>query len=368
VIIGHADRIASRLDLTADLRAGAQAIYRAARVQAQLVSDLLDVSRIVSGKLTLDSSPVELAAVFDHATETVRTAAHAKASEIGIDLDPAAPVVIGDAGRLQQVLWNLLANSVKFTPAGGRILVSSVAHARTVEIVINDTGQGIDPEFLPFVFDRFRQQDGTSTRRHGGLGLGLAIVRHVVEAHGGTVTVTSEGPGKGARFVVTLPRPAVTVAALRPFNVKTDATAPTSFVTSPPAVDGPPLSGVRVAFVDDDDDARLLVGRILRQAGAEVVTAGATRELYSLLRDQPCHVLLCDIGMPDQDGYVVIASLRRDERERARDRLPAAALTAYSNPGDRERAMAAGFDGFLTKPFVAARLIELVGRLASRAT
>jgi len=330
----------------AGVRRGLETIERSARAQAQLIDDLLDVSRIISGKLRLELRPVDLREIIDAALATVAPAAEAKGIQLDKSYTPLAIPMAGDPERLQQVVWNLLSNAVKFSQRGGRVEVRlSPGEDSHAEIRIADTGQGIDPEFLPFVFDPFRQADSSTTRRQGGLGLGLSIVRQMVEMHGGTVRVESAGVGQGSTFIVTLPFVAGAVPhAARPQEL--------------PAVS---LRGLRLLVVDDDPDTRDLLWQILTDSGALVVTAASATEALSVLESAPPHILVSDIGMPGRDGYELI----RDVRSRwPSGDLPAIALTAFARADDRRRTLDAGFQAHLTKPFDAADLAATVARLA----
>jgi PAS domain S-box-containing protein len=336
-----------------------ETVERNARSQAQLIEDLLDVSRIVTGKLRLDIRTVDLAPVIDGAITSARPAADAKRISIRADLDPRLPRVSGDPERLQQVVWNLLSNAVKFTPEGGRVEVSTRQRDSQVEIVVSDTGRGIPAEFLPHVFDRFRQADQSTTRAQGGLGLGLAVVRHLVELHGGTARAESGGEGKGATFIVSLPAN----GAARPRDgdepPQADGKAPSA------SDEEPSLEALRVLVVEDDADARELIALALRRLGAEAVGASSADEALDLLSRERFDVLLSDIGMPERDGYSLIAELRALPPERG-GATPAAALTAYAREEDRDKALAAGFQAHLPKPISPAELIETVARLAGR--
>jgi PAS domain S-box-containing protein len=335
-----------------DFEHGLETIERNAKVQAQLVEDLLDLSRIISGKLRLEMKPLDLPAVMDAALDSVRPAATAKSIRLIPVLDAHAGPVLGDAGRLQQVVWNLLSNAIKFTPEGGRVdllLQRADGHA---EIVVSDTGQGIDPEFLPHVFDRLRQADSSTTRRHGGLGLGLAIVRHLVESHGGTVRAESRGEGKGATFTASLP--ILTPAA------SASPRAPVVSGSAQRADGGAALSGVRVLVVDDDPDALDLVSRVLKQSGADVRTAGSAAEALRAMSAYRPHVLLSDIAMPGEDGYDLIRQVRSAQGQTP----PAVALTAFARREDRLRALQAGFQSHVSKPVEPAELVAVVATLA----
>jgi signal transduction histidine kinase/CheY-like chemotaxis protein len=338
--------------LPSDLQRRAfEAIERNARAQAQLVDDLLDVSRIVSGRLSLTMSDVDLTAVVHSAIDTVRPAAAAKGVELEIaDQPPGRPIVAGDADRLRQVYWNLLSNAVKFTPRGGRIRVKVCVRDQAVEVIVADTGQGIPPEFLGHVFERFRQADSTASRRHGGLGLGLAIVRHLTEAHGGTVQAASPGDGRGATFTVRLP--------LRAMAARAEArAAPTPTSTS--------LGGLSLLVVDDEPDAREFLRLLLEAHGARVATAGSAGEALEILLHQSVDALLADLGMPDQDGFSLIAAVR--ELRPGGTLPPAIAVTAYAGIRERDRAMAAGYGWHVTKPVDADQLVSVVAAATNRA-
>ena len=345
----------------AEVARAVEAIQRGATTQAQIVDDLLDMARIVRGQLRLDVRPVELVPVIEAAIDTVRPAAQARGIEIAAVLEPRAGPVAGDAGRLQQVAWNLLANAIKFTPAGGRVEVR-LAHAGDhVELVVADTGAGIAPEFVPHVFERFRQADSSTTRAHGGLGLGLAIVRHLVEAHGGTVSAHSAGPGLGSTFRVALP---TAQARSRPREVETEA--PRAHRVQTPVPLPVPLDALKVLVVDDDHDTLDVVRQLLELAGAEVVSAASADEALALLRRTPPDVLVSDIGMPGQDGYELIRRVRGLSPDQG-GRIPAAALTAFTQADHRQRALSAGYQVYLAKPIEPGELTAAVARLAGRA-
>jgi signal transduction histidine kinase len=332
-----------------------ETIERNARSQAQLIADLLDVSRIITGKLRLDFRPVDLRRIIDSAQESVRPAADAKGIHLAISIGPLASPALGDTDRLQQVIWNLLSNAIKFTAKGGSVEVRLREVEGNAVIRVSDTGIGIRPDFLPYVFDRFRQAEGSITRTHGGLGLGLSIVRHLIELHGGTAEVESAGEGQGATFIVRLPLRAE--LAEDPL----DRTAVGRSVFQVPDL----LAGVRVLVVEDETDTRELLVVALQQCGAEVTAFGSVPEALAELDRALPHVLLSDIGVPGEDGYSLIRKVRARGPGLGGD-LPAAALTAYARAEDRQRALDAGYQTHLAKPVDPAELIAAVGRLAGR--
>jgi PAS domain S-box-containing protein len=340
------------------LNEGLGVIERNARIQTQLISDLLDMSRIISGKVRLDVQRVDLAPVINAAVDSVRPSAENKAIRLQKVLDPLAGPVSGDPNRLQQVVWNLLSNAIKFTPKGGKIEVLLERINSHVEITVTDTGQGIAPDFLPHVFDRFRQADSSTTRHQGGLGLGLAIVKQLVELHGGQIAAKSAGEGEGASFSVRLPV-AITRRApeSRRNRTRSDGTARDFDQIS--------LAGKKVLVIDDEADARDLIQRLLTERSAEVLVAeSANRGLELLKRERP-DVVLSDIGMPEKDGYEFIRDVRSlDEDEGGK--TPAVALTAFARSEDRTRAMMAGYQVHLSKPVEAPELIATVASLAGR--
>ncbi|MEX2221618.1 MAG: ATP-binding protein [Candidatus Rokuibacteriota bacterium] len=334
----------------ATLARGVEVIERNAQTQAQLIEDILDASRVITGSLQLSRGPVDLAAVINAALDSVRLAAEAKAIQLAVTLDPAARHLMGDASRLQQVVWNLLANAIKFTSSGGRVEVRLERVDGQAQLTVTDTGEGVPADFLPFIFDRFSQADSTTTRRHGGLGLGLAIVRHLVELHEGTVHAESAGEGYGTSFIVRLPQTEAAAQPARP--------GPT-----PSAGAAPALQGVQVLVVDDDRDALDMLTFVLTQAGAAVRTASSAAEALALLRWIRPDVLVSDLAMPDEDGYSLIRNLRAIERESGRE-TPAVALTAYVRVQDRARAVAAGFNLFVEKPVDPDELISVLAGIA----
>ena len=360
-ILGWATLVRQPGQDAGEMRQGLETIERNARLQARLIDDLLDISRIVSGRMTLEVRPVQLAAVVDAALNTVRSAADAKGIALESHADPEVPPVLADPARLQQVLWNLLTNAIKFTAPGGRVRAEVRRGGDGAALLaVSDTGQGIDAEFLPHVFDRFRQGDASTTRRHGGLGVGLALVKHLVELHGGTVAASSPGPGRGATFAVSLPL-APRQAREQPGTAAWRAEGGAHFEGSPGALDG-----VRVLVVDDENDARELLVALLSRCGAETSSASSAAQALQSLRAAPPHVLVCDIGMPDLDGYEFVRRLRSAERAAGAAPVPAVALTAFARPEDRDRALAAGYQVHLPKPLDAAELVITVRNLARR--
>ncbi|MBD1894363.1 PAS domain S-box protein [Coleofasciculus sp. FACHB-129] len=322
-------------------------IERNAQLQADLIEDLLDVSRILRGKLNLNISSLNLASIIQAAMETVRLAAEAKSIQVEASFDLDVGLVQGDSARLQQVIWNLLSNAVKFTPAGGQVNIRLERLDSHAQITVSDTGQGIESDFLPYVFDYFRQSDATTTRNFGGLGLGLAIARNLVELHGGTVGVESSGTGMGATFTVKLP--------LMPIQ----ATANQSSQSSEPASD---LNGIQVLVVDDEPDSREFVAFVLEEAGAKVMTATTAAEALTMLMRFKPTVLLSDIGMPDMDGYMLMQQVRTLSTEQG-GQVPAIALTAYAGDFNQQQALIAGFQQHLSKPIEPDSLVREISRL-----
>ena len=336
-----------------------ETIERNARSQAQLIDDLLDVSRIITGNLRLNVQRVELAKIIDVAIEAISPAAAAKSIQLDVETDREACTVAGDAGRLQQVVWNLLTNAVKFTPQGGRVGVSLSRVASQAQLVVSDTGQGIPQEFLPYVFDRFRQADSAASRRHGGLGLGLSIVRHLVEMHGGTVEVESVGDGHGSTFTVRLS--VVHAHDSRLTTQSTHSTVADEKKTSSARIN---LNGVRLLVVDDESDAREMLSAMLGGFGAEIKLASSTRAALDILEQWRPDVLISDIGMPEEDGYVLIQQIRALEAALGnRDMLAAVALTAYARAEDRARALAAGYHVHVAKPVEPSALVDAIRNL-----
>jgi PAS domain S-box-containing protein len=330
------------------------AIDRGARSQSQLIEDLLDVSRIISGKLQLNIKPVDLNTAMSAALETLRPAADAKGVALRAYARSAPAIVLGDFNRVQQIIWNLLSNAVKFTPKGGsaEIRIASSDNSR-VSIEVIDTGKGIEPEFLPFVFDRFRQADGSITRSFAGLGLGLAIVRHLVELHGGSVSVASEGADKGSTFTVSLPLMTAEVQETAISNGGPPALNPEHTV----------LRNARILVVDDDESTREILKLTFERYGSAVATADSADDAFNTVCTWIPQIVVSDIGMPQRDGYSFIDDVRRWETETCRGLTPAVALTAYARPEDRLKAIEAGFDAYVAKPVNPHELISLVASL-----
>lgn len=348
-----------QLDEEAATRA-VESIDRSAQSQSQLINDLLDVSRIISGKLRLEMRTITLLSVVEMALDTVKPAIQAKGITLEVDLDAEVGSTAGDPDRLQQVVWNLLTNAVKFSNKGGRISVRLERSGSNALLTVQDDGVGIDPQFLPFVFHPFRQGDGGSTRKHPGLGLGLAIVRQLVELHGGRVRVASPGKGKGSLFTVTLP---VRISGEEPAAAVAPGSVEVAANSRPGSL--PDLKGVSVLVVDDDEDAREILSTVLVQAGASVTKAADTAEALAHLEHQVPTILLSDIGMPGQDGYAFIRELRRREADKG-GRVPAVALTAYARSDDRFRALASGFQMHIAKPVEVGELLAVVANLAKQ--
>jgi signal transduction histidine kinase/CheY-like chemotaxis protein len=336
-------------------------IYRNAKMQSQLIDDLLDASRLITGNLRLKLSPTSVTSVIEAAIDIVRPAAEAKEIKLTTDFSPDAVTVTCDAQRLQQMVWNLLTNAVKFTQNNGEVRVSFRKEKDNIKIAVTDTGHGIAPDFLPFVFDRFRQADSSSTRSHDGLGLGLAIVRHLAELHGGSVRVESEGIGKGATFIVSLP---VSLAAAVPStngpNVRSNGK-----IASPRPTNR--LDGVRVMVVDDDGDTCDLLSFALKRLGVEVRAEKSVEEALTVLRDWQPDVLLTDINMPETDGYSFLAKLR-SEPSLNNPEIPAIAVTALARPEDTQKALSAGFKFHIAKPIDFDELSELISKLVKSRT
>ncbi|MEH2222974.1 ATP-binding protein [Nostoc sp.] len=354
-ILGWARLLQTREFDAVALKKAIATIERNAQLQAQLIEDLLDVSRILQGKLNLKMLPVNLVLVIEAGLETVRLAAEAKNIQIQTMLDAAFGKVLGDSGRLQQVIWNLLSNAVKFTPEGGKIDIQLECVDAQAQITVSDTGKGISPEFLPYVFEYFRQADGTTTRKFGGLGLGLAIVRHLIELHGGTIQAESLGEGQGAIFRVRLPlikkdltpKQNIDVAALNPS----------------PSIEI--LAGIQILVVDDDDDTRDFHTFVLEQAGAMVTAVTSAKEALQILAKSQPDMLLSDIGMPEMDGYMLMRQVKALQANQAKQ-IPAIALTAYAGEINQQQALEAGFQKHLSKPVEPDKLVKAIATLIGR--
>src|ERR1043165_2807740 len=336
------------------LAQGLDAIDRNARVQAQLIDDLLDVSRIVSGKLNLDVRPLDIASVARAAINVVQPAADAKGITLDYYAEPGLGAISADSARVHQIIWNLLSNAVKFTPHGGKISLRVEQDETDARVTVKDTGQGIEPEFLPRLFDRFRQADSSTTRSFGGLGLGLAIGRHLVELHGGTVSAYSDGVDKGATFSATFP-------------LLTDRAEPICIhhTAEGSVLENNSLDGLRVLLVDDEAEARQIISTVVTRTGAEVHTCTSASEAMTKLAEWKPDVILSDIAMPGEDGYSFIGKVRSLPPDKGGE-TPAAALTAYARDGDRPPALAAGYQMHIAKPIGASQLVHMIARLAGR--
>ncbi|MCW5969804.1 MAG: response regulator [Blastocatellales bacterium] len=360
-ILGWAKLLRSRrLDEPTTVKA-LETIERSAESQNRLIEDLLDVSRIIAGKLRIDSRPLAPGLIVRAALETVRPAAETKQITLATEIPDSMPMLAGDFSRLQQVVWNLLSNAVKFTPQGGHVTAALTADESQIEIAVSDDGQGIRPEFLPHVFERFRQADSSSARRHGGLGLGLAIVRHLVEMHGGSVEAQSDGEGCGATFIVRLP----VLPAQNSESADGNATRTTLSRPAVPRLPEGMLAGLRILAVDDQEEVRDLLAEILAGYGATVITASSAAEALDAIDREPPDLLVSDLGMPQEDGYSLIQRVRTLDDDRG-GRVPAIALTAYAQTTDRLRALDAGFQTHLVKPVEPGELVMTIAALTGR--
>ncbi|HTD13663.1 MAG TPA: PAS domain S-box protein [Chthoniobacterales bacterium] len=358
-MLGWAAILREKESLDQQVTQGLEAIDRNSRIQAQIIDDLLDMSRIISGKVRLDVQPLDLPAILLEAVDTMRATASQKGIRLQTVIDPLNASILGDPNRLQQVFWNLLSNAIKFTPKGGRVQVSLQRVNSHVDVTVIDTGEGIPPDFLPYIFNRFQQADASITRRHGGLGLGLAIVKNLVELHGGTVQAKSDGVGQGATFIVSLP-----LTVFHPPPDGEEWEHPKSTPNELPSRPDVSLKGVRVLAVDDDADARSLLKVMLESAGATAYLAGSAQEGLEQLLNQEVDVLICDIGMPETDGYALLRQIRTlDDPQKSE--VAAVALTAYARLQDRMEAMQAGFQNHLPKPVEPAELLAVVHSLAN---
>jgi PAS domain S-box-containing protein len=334
-------------------------IDRNAKLQARLIDDMLDVSRIISGKLRLDAQPVDLTGVINSAVDTLRPAAEAKSIRMYVTLDFGTGTVLGDPVRLQQVVWNLVSNAVKFVPRGGSVRITLRRVNSHVEIVVSDSGPGIAEDFLPYVFDRFRQGNSTPSKSFAGLGLGLSIVKHLVELHGGTVSATNSDEGEGAIFTICLPVMAVSQSLSQMVERARDSSASSAHLS----FDSPPdLRGVKVLAIDDEPDARMLLAALFEQCGADIETAASVSEAVNALETYKADVIVSDIGLPGEDGYSLIHKIRAGETAADKD-IPAVALTAFARTEDRFQALAAGFNMHVPKPVEPAELALVISRL-----
>ncbi|MDB5216631.1 MAG: two-component hybrid sensor and regulator [Myxococcaceae bacterium] len=355
-VLGWSEILLARAEESSDLHRGLQTIARNARAQTQLIEDLLDMNRIVSGRIRLDVQQIDLAPIVEAVLESLRPSADAKSITFRKTVDPSAGTMIADPNRVQQIMWNLLNNAVKFTPKGGNVDVTVQRVDSNVEVSVQDSGIGIGPSFLPYLFERFRQADSSTTRKYGGLGLGLSIVKQLVELHGGSVTAESQGEGRGATFMVTLPlRPARDRGA----SARENAASARSPLHRPPPVS---LVGIRVLVIDDEPDARDLVMSVLVDAGAEVITASSAVAGLALVRSEHPDVIVSDIGMPDRDGYDFIRDVRGLSPSEG-GRTPSVALTAFARSEDRTRAMLAGYHVHVSKPIEPQELVATVRSL-----
>ena len=359
-VLGWSTILRGRENLDPEMIQALETIDRNARVQGQIIEDLLDMSRIISGKVRLDVQPLDLPGILLEAVDTMRATATTKGVRIQTVIDPFNATILGDPNRLQQIFWNLLSNSIKFTPKHGRIQVLLQRINSHVEVSVIDTGEGISPDFLPYIFNRFQQADASTTRRHGGLGLGLAIVKNLVELHGGSVRAKSGGTGKGATFIVSLP---LTVFHPPPDQGEREhpKSKPAHELPILPAIS---LEGIRVLAVDDDADARGLLKVLLESAGATAYLARSAKEGMDQLLSRPVDVLICDVGMPETDGYSLMRQIRSlDDPQKSE--IAGVALTAYARLEDRMAAMQAGFQNHLPKPVEPSELLAVVRSLAS---
>lgn len=359
-ILGWAQVLQSGPKDPADYQKGLETIERNARVQNQLIEDLLDMSRVTAGKLRLDIQPLQPVSFIEAAVETVKHAADAKGIRLERILDPSAGPISGDPGRLQQVIWNLLSNAIKFTPKEGKVQILLERVNSHIEISVADTGTGINPELLPHLFERFKQGDASTTRKHGGLGLGLSIVKSLVELHGGTVSINSPGEGLGTTVTVRLP-----LSVVHGDADMIDRLHPKTAGVSAAGVNCAELAGVKVLVVDDQTDTRDLIRRVLEDCAAAVFTAATVDDALALVEMHKPDVLVSDIGMPDADGFELLKRVRALGPHRG-GKIPAIALTAFARSEDRTRALRAGFVVHVSKPVDPAELIATVASVAGR--
>ncbi len=359
-ILGWTQMLRTAPASEADVQHGLEVVERNVRAQSRLIEDLLDVSRITSGKLRLNVRPMDITPVIEGALESAKPAAEAKRITLESDVPENPGGITGDPDRLQQVVWNLLSNAIKFTPAGGTVRVDVSRPPGRVVIRVSDTGKGINPSFLPYVFDRFRQADSSTTRSHGGLGLGLSIVRHLVELHGGSVSADSAGEGRGSTFTVDLPE-----RAPMPLAAPSPRPSNGNRVHSPEPEKTFDLAGLRILAVDDEPDARELIRHVLTRTRATVTVAASVAEALDVFNRQPPDVLVSDIGMPEADGYSLIHAVRRRPDPHSAN-VPAIALTAYVREDDRAKMLAAGFTAHVPKPVEPAELIRVISHISGR--
>jgi CheY-like chemotaxis protein len=365
-ILGWARLFSSGMVPDHQVRQAMDVIAKNAQAQAQLIDDILDTSRIITGRLQLEAQPVEIERIFQAVVDVVRPSAELKGVDLNVVIDARREVVLGDPGRLRQAIWNLLSNAVKFSNEGGRVEARLARAGNQVEITVSDTGVGIDPQFMPHVFERFRQADGARTRGYGGLGLGLAITRHIVEMHGGDVSASSLGKGQGAKFKIRIPLTSSAPAPQTP-----------SAERQRQALDGPRererkategcqrLDGLRILIVEDNPDTLEMLRFIFDERGAEVIAAASAPEALDALERSSPDVLVSDIAMPDQDGYELIRQVRERGTEQG-GRIPAIAVTAYASAEDRVRALSSGFQMHMAKPIDPDEMIAVVVSLTGR--
>jgi PAS domain S-box-containing protein len=354
-IVGWVHVLRRHSEASPEVARGLEVIERNARTQTQIINDLLDMSRIMTGKVHLNVRQLSLEKAVGAAVEAIRPAAEAKSIEVAVELEPSVDQIRGDSNRLQQVMWNLLTNAVKFTPVGGHVRIASARDDGYVELSVQDTGIGIQSTFMPFVFDRFRQADASTTRPYGGLGLGLSIVKNLVELHGGTVRAKSGGEGQGATFIVRLPLPPADAPAE---NLAERAAPPPAYSLETL----PKLTDVTVLVVDDEADSLMFCGRLLEERGAKVLLAVDAQQALDALRTEPVDILVSDIGMAHEDGYFLIAQLRAMPHERIAH-IPAIAVTAYARAEDRQRMLLAGYQMHIGKPIEPQELIAGIASL-----
>ncbi len=365
-VLGWARLLRTRSFDAATMERALETIERNAQAQAQLIEDILDVSRIIRGKLSLNLRPINIKPVIEAAIDALSPSAEAKSLQLEYFLEPSIERVIGDPDRLQQIVWNLLSNAIKFTPEGGKIEVRTVKAGSQAQIQVRDTGIGIKSEFLPYVFDRFRQADSSTTRTHGGLGLGLAIVRHLVQLHHGKVYADSEGEGKGATFTIELPMERCVPSTLNGQSQPKLRLDSELLPSEASAAASNKLSGLQVLLVDDEPDVRELLTTVIEGSGAQVIAVASAQEAINVLEQMQPDVLVSDIAMPLEDGYSLIRKVRDREAERG-GRLPAVALTAYVTEEDCQQALEKGFQMHMSKPVDTTQLVKVVANLAGRA-